>query len=165
MQVAHITKNQYEQKISVYKQRRKVIQEKFNYINGKSASPEYHKAVKTLNTKIRSWQRQVKRIEQRDLQIKNLDKSVFDFIGISVKDSMEFHDTETSYARLLFYKRGMETGLNGKLLSEYVGAKDSGLASKNRLRFTRSFKFNKENLDMWHRFKNFIINNQLEIAA
>jgi hypothetical protein len=150
------SKHDYQKYISTYLQRREIIRKKFNVINGNSACIEYHEAVKNINKKIQNWRKQIRRIKKREKLIKELDNKIIEFMGASVKNTIYKNDKISNISRFIFYKYGLESGINGILLSQYVGSKRKELAGNGRKRFNKSFIKNEYNKEIWYRFKEFI---------
>ena len=54
----------------------------------------------------------------------------------------------------------VEEGINGKLLAEWIGASRSDIIARARQHFTQSFQKNRQNQEMFHRFKNYMEEEQ-----
>lgn len=125
----------------------------------------WYPGARRMNSKITTWKQHIKRIERRDLEMRKLDNYLKEFLGFSVKDTCEKNSLkqphELRLARKIFYKYGLENGLRGNWLARYVGAKDKATPSRGRLEFTRSFKTNRGNKEMWERFKSYLSENQI----
>lgn len=106
-----------------------------------------------LQNGITRYKKAIKRIDERNIKIEALDAKIKSFMGFSVKGSASNKAKSMNIPRMIFYKWGLENGIGGKYLSQYVEAKDLTTASRGRLRFTRSFTQGSFNKEMWMRFK------------
>ena len=154
------SKNRYQQCIHMYLKRRDGYKEKYGV-----RSERYLELSKGINRKLSSYRRAIKRIEARDLIIKNLADKIYEFCGVSVWLSINKKDDNVEVAKNLFVKWGMENGIQGILLNRYIGGKGSWTASRRRMKFTKSFLFNANNKEMWMRFKVFMVRDNNKIAA
>lgn len=154
------SKNEYQKSIWKYHLRRESYKAKY----GKT-SETYLKLSRSIQLKLDTWKKAIKRIEIRDNLIKEIDDNITEFIGKSPYKSIHSTDQLTIVAKNIFFKYGIENGISGVYLADYAGLKYRIDASRYRLQFTRSFKTNKYNLEMWHRFKDYLNNSTLKIAA
>ena len=78
------------------------------------------------------------------------------FSGYNVKEAIGSKLPEMKRIRGLFFKFGLEHGMVGKLMGEYVGTKNPNTPSRIRSEFTQSFKKTPENKELYYRFKEFV---------
>lgn len=143
-------RKQYYHKIYVYERRREALREKY------WGTPEYKEKVRNINTKIGSWRRQirVKDEDRRKTQVMALGNAVAIFLGYNVKDSASGSrgDKRRLLARAIFFKHGLESGINGKFLREYTGDSRKNAPTDSRISFNKSFTSFPEHKDIYHRF-------------
>lgn len=111
---------------------------------------------KNMSRKIKLWKTRVKIIEMSQEKVIAIGNVVATFTGYNIKNSQDSDLEGVKKAKYLFYKYGMEDGISGKLLREYVGSEDNTEPSKYRMKFTRSFQKHPENSELYHRFKAYI---------
>jgi len=143
-------KNEYQKAIWVYEKRRQELRVKYA-----GNRKEYGKRVATISRKINHWKFAIKRIEKREAILNNWNEKIYQFLGCYVKNSAGKRNNTIVTARNIFFKQGRGNGINGRVLSEYCGMHKI-TASVNRFKFTRSFKTNKENLDIWKRWQKYL---------
>ena len=149
---AGIPKNRYQQKIHTYEERRQRLREKYGYTPGR-VIPGYGEAVRNLTNKISRWKRAIKRIEERQAKLELIaGRTELFYEGITLKNSAHSHKPEVCMARKLFYKYALEHGCRSRDAAVYVGGKQPQWPATKRLQFTRSFKTQPENRELWHRF-------------
>lgn len=148
--------------IAEYERRRQKVKEKYG------RTSEYKQRVKKIQTKIGGWNRDIKRIDERNNKIRAIGNALSTFIGYNVKD-MGGEDSSyggfitntlmqtANLAACIFSKYGMENGIAGNFLSEYMN-RPSVTASRLRLSFTRSWTKDPTKKDMYLRFKEYIKN-------
>lgn len=98
--------------------------------------------------------RRMKKIDESMEVILRLEKAIIEYIGVSPKVNAK--TTLGGKARRLYYKWGIEHGINGMYLRKYVSDPRPESPSQIRRRFNRSFENNPGNLELWHRFKQYI---------
>lgn len=134
-------------KIYVYKKRIEALKP-----NSVSNGLTYIERKRRLQWRITSWESQIKKIdESKSPAIKNIAEKVGQFIGYSVKGSKKM-----AIGRKLFYRWGLENGIQGSLLSQYTGSTRNRTAAEVRIRFIRSLSTNPKDKDLWERFKIFM---------
>jgi hypothetical protein len=158
------TKNRYQQSIAEYTKRRNKVQERFDVVAGRKAPDGYYKAVSNIDRKIKMWKQALRRIEKQENSIKQLDKLIIEFVGLSVKDSSHKRTKQYNIARAIFYRHGMEAKISSRCMVEYTGMK-CGKVWRSRILFIRSFKTNLYNREMWYRWKEFSQRDDLKQAA
>lgn len=124
-------------------------------VKERSRAPEGYKILtETLTNKLELLRKKMRDIDKRNIQIMALGNEVALFTGINVKGigSGNGGSDRAFYAKCLFSKWGMENGLPGVLLSEYMRTYNVA-ASKMRMSFTRKFKTSKETREFWERWK------------
>lgn len=132
----------------MYLKRRDNLRKRF----GSNRAKGYADAVKIIRRKIEICRKQIKRIDKRNEQISELVKSINKFFGVDIKSKKR--DSQHSIARNCYYKYGIEKGFEGSKLSVFIGRSKIS-AHRQRRRFTRSFKTNKEHQKQYHNFLNF----------
>lgn len=152
------SKNRYQQCIVQYVIRRNEYKLKYGV-----RSKKFSLLSKRINKKLSCWRRAIKRIEIWDAEIFKLDQKITEFIGRSVFGSIFSKDKQMILAKNLFVKYGMENGVQGVLLCEYMGGKGKWTASKRRMKFTKTLSTNIYNKEMWLRFNEFMNRDCLEI--
>jgi len=136
----------YQRSIWKYEQRRKVLKG----VYGRTS--EYGKRVKHITKKISTWKREIRRIDERVKKIPEIYKAVKDFFGIDIR--VKGTTKKYSIAISCYYKYGMENGISGADLARYIGRVGLKQPSFQRLKFTRSFKTNQSNKQIYHNFVN-----------
>lgn len=150
------TINEYECLIWTYSKRRDEYREKFGV-----TSEEYKKRVYQINIKLGNWRRDAKRQRDKRAKIDWIISQIKEFIGYNLYENFKSPRTkEGRVAKGIFFKYGMEHRIMGVDLSDRLGLKGKWTASKYRSRFTDSFKTNKYNREMYHRFLKFIKEQQ-----
>lgn len=103
---------------------------------------------------------QMRRMDQRTFRIRNLAKAVARFFEVhlnsfTAKQVRGTTGDKITLARKIYFKYGMERGITGSFLAAYIGYHPR-IASRGRIKLTRSFKTNKNNHDTWRRFVEFM---------
>lgn len=151
-------KNIYQQKMFIYEQRKKERKAKLIKMYGRwkggCGVPEHETAtIKRLTIKINNWRKMERIIEERRIKVIALANHIAYFSGFSIKGSAMSRLPIANTMRGIFCKWGIENGIRGIILAEYIGYNNRYWASKTRLTFTRSFTKNKQNKELWERFK------------
>lgn len=134
--------------VHTYRNRRAELKKKYS---GK----EYAKKALPLSRKIATWQRAIRRIDERNSLIHELLKSINEFFSVDIKTSKTNH--QHRLARHIYYKYGMEQmKIYGTFLSEYIGRKGRWTASRCRQRLTRRFKNNPDQKKAYHDFNDYM---------
>lgn len=128
-----------------YKNRRKKAKIKYGI-----GTPEYKNAYIVLNRGIKRFQWRIDAIDRNLGKLKELDKKVEEFVGISSKESKS--KKGVYLARRLFYTWGLENGIRGGYLVAYTNETNRSVPSHTRMRFKRSFKTIPKNQQLWHNF-------------
>ena len=138
-------KNAYDKMLHEYERRIR------NHVN----------AVTRLRKKCRILRKSIKRQEDRNNKLHEINKYVRHFTGYSVQNLGGFtgNNRELNFAKNLFYKYCLENGIQGNFVAKFCGMKTTETVSKRRLVFTRSFKTNSYNKEQYHLFLEFIKNN------
>lgn len=147
-------KNIYERKMHVYKARREEHRARFGVENGKKAPEGYKLAVANINKKIRSWEHTIDDIEKRRNKTIALANDIALFMGITVKNIGASREIRPMLAKFIFCKYGMENGIPGVHLAEYMGI-NTRQASYLRMSFTKKLG-QREYKEMWERWKKFL---------
>lgn len=139
-----------QKKLFVYKGRRKEILKEFG-----SSSPSYHR----MRHKTDNIRKTIKKLENKTAYIREIDNLMYEFIGHKPsKDSKRgtcLGTMNERYARSIFYKHLIENGISGAVIAKYCNVRRT-VPTDSRRRFTRSFTTNKENLEMWRRWRLFL---------
>lgn len=133
-----------------YEKRREELRKKYGAWN-KKLPKGYKEKVKRINDSLENWRKGIRDIDSRNNKIIALGNEVAYFTGFNVKGSASKRCGDL--AKGIFCKWGMENKIPGVLLAEYMGNDAPMVASRQRMRFTRSFKSNQKNKDLWVRFK------------
>jgi len=128
------SKNSYQQHIAEYTKR----------------SNRHKQAMRNIGYKIKLWKEQVKRIEKKEAEMRKIYSIVKEFSG-SVEPK--------TIGRKIFFKYCIENRINGAYVAMFLKTFPTTPA-RERLRFTRSFKVNKSNKEVWNNFKQFIKDHQ-----
>jgi hypothetical protein len=123
-------------------------------------SERYREISRRATRTLENCKAKIRRIDElagRNELMKVVDRALGEFIGVSIRDmSSTCRVRSVLLARNLFYKYCMEHGIKGRDAAQYCRCAKLDSASKQRMRFTRSFSTNPENRDMWHRFQEFM---------
>lgn len=136
-------RKRFYQKIYIYKQRREGYK-----AEGKKEN--YYQCTK----KISQWSKGIRRLDERTSAINQMILAIDDFFEVDIKSRVL--NTTHKLARNVFYKYGMENGIQGAFLSLALGRTRKKTASECRLRFTRSFPDNNGNKTTYHKFKSYM---------
>lgn len=117
----------------------------------------YENRCKALNKKIKSWKREVKRIDAKNSKAQAIIAGIKSYFNIDI--TKPSNKPDCVLARNCYYKFGMDNGLRGYNLVRAIGGKHLQRASTNRLSFTRSFRKNNKNRETYHKFMEYMINN------
>ena len=115
----------------------------------------YKKHVRELSKQIDLWKGHVRRIERTNSKLKSIKTAVDEYFETDI--SSKKMDKKNKLARSIYYKIAIESGIEGKRVSEYIG-RNKKAAGHGRLSFTRSFGSSPENKIAFHNFKNFFEN-------
>lgn len=159
----HNDKNKLQSHIWEYKRRRGELREKYGVKNGLGAPQIYKEKVYNINLKIRGWQKMIEDIEKRDNQLIAIANHLCYFLGINIKNSINYTDKKHRLARNIYYKYCLENNISATLVAEYVGASRGDIAARGRLSFNKSFEKHPENRDVYRRWETYIneIKNEL----
>lgn len=117
-----------------------------------------------MNDKIQRLREAIKnRTGQRDKMYVICD-AIKDYLGVDLIciDKYPKYRTDTEWLALRsFFKYGMDNGLVGSELSLFLGFETKEMASRERMKLTRSFKTKKENREVYHKLIK-ICNKRLE---
>lgn len=160
--------NVYQQKICTYRKRRDIKKAKLIKMYGSWCnSGNRHvknriivpirdvKVIKRLTKKINWYQTMEKTIKDRKNAVIALANHVAYFTGYNVKNSPSCRREIANIARGIFCKWGLENGIKGVMLEEYMGYTKHSRAGETRLNFIKSFSKNNNNKEMWLRFKTY----------
>jgi predicted nucleic acid-binding Zn-ribbon protein len=135
-----VDKAVYQRRIWTYKKRRKIFKNR----------------ISELTKKISQWNNEVRRIERTQDKLKKISKSVNDYFNVDI--SSKKMDDKHKLARAVYYKISIESKIQGKLVSEYIG-RFKKTAGAGRLSFTRSFKTIPKNREAYFNFKKYFDTN------
>lgn len=139
--------------IHTYRQRREQYKVKY----GKETE-KYRKLSRQISFSIHSLKKKIKRIDVKRAEVERIKKGVEEFMDVSLP-SIEKSE-KIFMAKRLYYKYGMESGINGYYLRSLMND-GKHTPGKYRLSFTRSFSKKPENKALWKRFKVFMENNEV----
>lgn len=109
-----------------------------------------------LHSKYSAAMASLKRIKNRNDKMRDLEDRLLEFMGYKVRDILpKDRLREKLLCRWIFCKWCIERGISGYDIAIFLGCHKDRPASC-RATFTKSFKTNKENLEMWRRFKLFM---------
>lgn len=155
------TKNGYQKIIWTYSKRRDEIRVQYK---GRLKTKEYSQRVLAINNKIITCRHAIKRYEVKEKKLNELNLIVLKFIDINVRSLPNIigntkDAVRKNLARKIFCKYAIDVLLlRPKDVSDYLGFSriNRTQAGTVRIRFNRSFKTNKDNKEMYHRFLNYI---------
>lgn len=145
-------KNEIQKKVWKLLKKRDKLREQYGVSERKKSPDEYKEKVKIINKKLDLWRRKMVDIDKRRIQTIAIANAIACFTGFNVKNSIDNKTHDYHISRCLFIKYGMENGITGVLLAEYIGTTNKSYASDVRLSFTRSFEKNNDNRDLYKRF-------------
>lgn len=152
-------RKKYYSMIKTYEMRRNIWRAKFGVFVNRKNSEEHKKKALMFSAKIAHWKLEIKRTDRLGDKISKLERAVFNFTGERISN---YHTLKVSeqvkFAKSIYYKFGLENGIRGIELRDYIGL--TGDTQRNepniyRTRFTKSFKNNPKNKEKWLQFKNF----------
>lgn len=118
----------YQRKVSVYNARR-----------------EHHRSVaSSLAYKIKLCKDQIRRIKKRDEKIKSIISNIEEYYGYKVNLSDLYLG--------IYFKYGMEHGISGKYLKDYIGIENHRIPGIKRLAFTKMMQKHTEISKQYHGF-------------
>lgn len=106
--------------------------------------------------KIKLWKRQIKRMDDKVIQITAIGNHVAYFTGVNVKGCAGSKAKNVTVAKGIFYKYCLENEINGNVLRQYTGDASKNSPGRIRREFTASFASSPENKDLWERWKLYI---------
>lgn len=109
------------------------------------------RSIRNHDKNIRTLRRIIARIEAQEATLWAIQDRICDFMGIKTL-RMKGKDRSYSQARWLLCKAAMEAGVTGQVVGDFLGI-DHTYPPKLRTDFTRSFKTNKINHQLWINFK------------
>lgn len=152
----------YYEMIRKYKERREAIRIKYppERLYPFKRGWEYNRAIWRINKKIKLWSRQIKKIDMISNKIIALGNVVAYFTGINPKGLNKANrDKRSQRALMIFYRKGIELGIEQKLLREYVGMKRVAAPAEYRKKHLAMTNANKSALyshDAWIEWKRFV---------
>lgn len=126
-------------------------------------NPAYAAAVKPINNQLTWFRRAIKRIDQRQMALKEIANHIENFTGIDVRYSIrrnyykENYHREKTMARNLFYKYALEHGFSSPDIMYFVGGRHRYWATHARRKFTKSFSTNPGSYAVWTKFMEYMI--------
>lgn len=134
-------KNRIQQKIHCYETRQRVT--------GKSSS--------AMAKSLYSWRRSLKLIEKKQKEVEEIGNLVKDYSGLSVCSVtlLKTHNKNKKRLRVLelYYKIGLERGLQQSYLNWYTGYKSCASAYRLRNSFNKKIQTIPEYTRFWNNFK------------
>lgn len=125
----------------------------FSFSN-KVDNTKYNKASKGITTKIKIWNKQIKAIDKKSKEVARLYRIVAQFVGYGfIRRRVR---GEHKIGKAIYYKYGMESGMQAIDLRQYIGMSREGQPWQYRIWFNKSFDTNPEYRDIWNRFKQYI---------
>ena len=99
----------------------------------------------------------MRRIDERKDRIVELGKAVQEYTGVNVYNigPASQRDKRIYEATALFSKWGLEHGINGLYLSQYMG-KYKDAAGRTRLAFTRAFEKQPDRKELYYKFCQYV---------
>lgn len=137
--MGYMNKAEYQRRIWTYKKRREGLKIK----------------VRLMTKKISQWENEIRRIDNKKNNLNKIYKSVNKYFDLNITDQCV--KPEYNLARNIYYKIAIESKIQGKLVSEFIG-RYKKIAGQCRLNFTRSFEKYPERKKSYHRFKKYFDN-------
>lgn len=153
------TRANYVTMVWQYKNRREALRQQYPLSKTfpTKRPEEYKRKAWRLDRKIKIWQKQIRNMDVVQNKIIALGNAIAYFTGCNVKSSGGTQGVKRMLlARSLFFKWGLENGIEGTSLMKYTGDTSVNTAARLRYSFTQSFGEGKENKDTWERFKIYI---------
>lgn len=141
---------EYQKMLHEYKKRRKDYMSKYGVLDKRYLN--CRRQIHNIHRAINRW---YKRKELMD----SLRDNIYEFMGVdvSVKLLKGKQDLIKKTAKSIFVKYGMQNGISGTDIGNYVGYSHASVcASRLRTKFTKSFKTNDYNKQTYHSFIKFI---------
>ncbi len=112
-------------------------------------------STKGMEERIEKLEEAMVMVDKEKIRVTALANNLAIFCGINVKNiGVHPHDSKIVQARRIFAKWGLENGIPGKVLWDYMGTNKADL-SQLRKNFTRSFS-KPDGKDIWNRWKIFM---------
>lgn len=149
----------YYHSLFVYKQRREVVRQKFDFKEGSGKIDyDYNRAVRKLNYKIRYWQKRINVIDKKREVLRKLSIAITEFSGYNLR-----RNYDTGYmikiARGFYYKYGIENGMRPLYLRDHISESNNRMHTKYRKWVTNEIVTKPEVRKMWENFKQLMKNN------
>lgn len=138
-----MTRKEYYTMIYTYEKRRE---------DAKKNCEAQRNIYRNCTKKIGQWQKEIKRIDERNKKIRKIIKSVNEYFDVDIASRRM--DKQHVLARHIYYKLAVESRLQGKLVSNSIG-RSNWCASICRLKFQKTFQTNPENREAFHNFKRY----------
>ena len=142
------TYSHYGNYLSRLERQRKIEYEKIKYLTG-----IYKQNIRKISKKIKLARRQLSRVREREWKVRYMKRIAEEFTNTNLDCSNT--SRKASQGRNLVYKYALERRITGNVVAEIFGCKPS-IPSRQRTRFTRSFKDHPEHRDTWNRFNIFV---------
>lgn len=110
---------------------------------------------RNLTKKIGQWQNEIRRIDYKRDELNKVYKSVNNYFSLDIADKCV--KPEYNLARNIYYKVAIESKIQGKLVSEFIG-RTKKTACECRLTFTRGWVKNPKNRQAYYNFKRYFEN-------
>lgn len=124
-------------------------------------SERYKRSRIKLDKKIKIWKQAIRRIDNLHNKIHSIERAVLEFTGIRIIGQVHTPKNRVSedlrLSKFLYYKFGLENGIRGMELREYMGVPQTMEKQpySYRREFTNSFKTTPGNKEKWLQFKSF----------
>ncbi len=133
------------------------------YIKRREETKKKHQEILLRQAaRIKFYRHKLETIEERENKLEEIVKIVYEFTGCKFWKFKQGRNKKIGLARRLYYKVSLERGFTAKHINEYIGLKNKTLPCIMRREFTASFSTNRENLETWNRFKQFMKEKQEE---
>lgn len=154
------TKNNYQQRLHVYNERREEARKKYG------GTPEYAKRVEKINSMIWRCNRALKNIEKYEEKLREINSQVREFLGVSVYMVGNCGSNRVlNDAKNVFHRHCMENRIPCSYIAKFCGLKKPETPAVQRKAFIRSFATNTHNRELWYRWKEFLQREELQMAA
>ena len=159
MRRSYKTKNRYQTVLCEYLNRREEMKRKY----GRTSL--YAERAKKINLKISICKKALRRIEEKERQLSEINAMIREFLGVSVWMRSYVSKGIDRDARNIFYRHAIEQGISSYYITKFCGIKKPNRASVQRKVFIRSFATNVHNRELWYRWKEYLQREDLRIAA
>lgn len=133
------------------------------YHEYKKRIQQHKDSVKFLTKKVRVLKKIITLREKRQEKLRTSASYIKDFFEVNVHKigGNIGRKKNEQIAKSVFYKYCIENGIRGSYIADYCGLKCKETPCKQRKCFTRSFKTNPENKEIYHRFLIYVKQNKI----